>query len=225
MRKLLQAYAERIDALTLRERLIMFCAAAAVLIVVAYSLWINAEFAKSSRLAGEIAQRQGEMTALQDQMAKLARMRERDPDRANRERLAVVKAQLDDAQARIAGEERKFTAPDKMRAVLEELLAKNQRVRLVTLKTLPVASIAESRAGDAQAAGAKPSAAERLIYRHGMELTISGAYLDVLGYLSALEKLPTQLYWSGLAMEGRYPTVTMRVTVFTLSLDPAWLSV
>ena len=225
MRKLLQAYAERIDALTLRERLIMFCAAAAVLIVVAYSLWIDAEFTKSARLAGEISQRQGEMKALQDQMAMLAHVRDRDPDRANRERLAILKAQLDDAQARISGEERKFTAPDKMRAVLEELLAKNQRVRLVTLRTLPVASIAESHVNGAQAGGAKPPAAERQIYRHGVELTISGAYLDVLGYLSALEKLPTQLYWSGLAMEGRYPTVTMKVTVFTLSLDPAWLSV
>ena len=157
-------------------------------------------------------------------MGKLARVRDSDPDRVNRERLAVLKAQLDDAQTRIANEERKFTAPDKMRAVLEELLSKNQRVRLVSLKTLPIASIAESRA-DAQGAGAKPQAAERLIYRHGVELTISGAYLDVLGYLSALERLPTQLYWSGLLMEGRYPTVTMKVTVFTLSLDPAWLSV
>ena len=41
MKKLWHRLAERIDAMTLRERLIMFCAAASVLIVAAYSLWID----------------------------------------------------------------------------------------------------------------------------------------------------------------------------------------
>ena len=51
----------------------------------------------------------------------------------------------------------------------------------------------------------------------------SAAHL--LGYLSELERLPTQLYWSTLGIEGQYPTVTLKVTVYTLSLDRAWLSV
>jgi MSHA biogenesis protein MshJ len=59
-----------------------------------------------------------------------------------------------------------------------------------------------------------------------LELTVSGTYLDLLDYLGELEKLPTQLYWSALELDAtRYPKHTMKVTVYTLSLDPAWLSV
>jgi MSHA biogenesis protein MshJ len=202
----------------------IFSALAALIIAVLYSAWIEGDFARSKRIAADIAQRQAEMKSLQQQIEKLARRHDVDPDQANRERLAEAKARLARTEASIAAEERKFTAPDKMRAVLEELLGKNERVRLVTLKTLPVASIAEARAAGGGAAQ-KPAAADRLIFRHGVELVISGSYLDVLGYLSQLERLPTQLYWSGLAMESEYPNVTVKVSVFTLSLDKAWLSV
>ena len=228
MKKLWQQYAERIDAMTLRERMVIFLAAAAMLVVFVYSLWIDSEFSKSNRLSHELGQRRAEMTALQQEVAKLANARQSDPDRINREQLAALRAELAKVQSGIAAEERKFTAPDRMRAVLEQLLVKNQRVKLIALRTVPVVSIAEERASAGAAAakpGAKPQAAGRLIFRHGVELTVAGAYLDILVYLADLERLPTQLYWSALEMQGEYPTVTIKLTLFTLSLDQAWLSV
>jgi MSHA biogenesis protein MshJ len=221
-----QDFAARIDAMTLRERAVIFGAAAAVLVAIAYSFWIDREFAKSARLAREIAQRQGEMKSLQDQMTRLASAREADPDRASRERLAALNGQLAEIEAAIAAEERKFTAPDKMRAVLEELLARNRAVSLLSLKTLPVTSIAEERASAAPGAGGKPAApAGRLIFRHAVELTVTGGYLDILAYLSDLERLPTQLYWGAMGLDAQYPVATVKITVHTLSLDRAWLSV
>ena len=71
-----------------------------------------------------------------------------------------------------------------------------------------------------------PTPGERLIYRHGIEVTVSGAYLDLHRYLSELERLPTQLYWSSLDLEAtNYPRHTLKLVVYTLSLDPAWLNV
>lgn len=228
MKKLWRQYADRIDGMTLRERATIFAAAASLMVVVVYSFWIDSEFTRSRRLGADLAQRQAEMRTIQEQIGKIARTREADPDRENRARLARLKAQLADVETKIAAEERKFTAPDKMRRVLEELLAKNQRVRLVALKTLPMSSIAEAREAVATPGNRSvkpPPAADRLIFRHGVELTVAGAYLDILQYLADLERLPTQLYWSTLGIEGQYPTVTLKVTVYTLSLDRAWLSV
>ena len=55
---------------------------------------------------------------------------------------------------------------------------------------------------------------------------MSGSYLDLLAYMRDLEKLPTQLYWGSLELDASaYPSVWMKLTVYTLSLDPAWLSV
>ncbi len=212
--------------MSLRERGILFAAAAAVLIVFVYSLWIETDFAKSNRLAREIGQRQAEMDSLQAEIGKMGRIRQADPDRANRERLAALQLQLREVESRIAAEEHKFTAPDKMRPVLEELIAKNKRVHLVALKTLPVTSITDERAAPQPGHEKGAASQARLIFRHGVELTVAGGYLDLLSYLSDLEKLPTQLYWSGLELQvGEYPSVTMKLTVFTLSLDRAWLNV
>ena len=101
-----------------------------------------------------------------------------------------------------------------MRNVLQEILARNSRLRLVELKTLPVEPFGKS------------SAQGRPIYRHAIELTVSGAYLDLYAYLRALEGLSTQLYWGKADLTvANYPTAVLKLTVYTLSLDRAWMSV
>ena len=68
--------------------------------------------------------------------------------------------------------------------------------------------------------------APRPIYRHALELTVSGAYLDLYAYLRQLEGLPTRLYWRKADLAaGDYPKVVLRLTVYTLSFDPSWMSV
>jgi len=229
MKAFWRKYADRIDAMTLRERAIVFGGVATLLLVFAYVFFIETEFDKSRRLGREIAQRQGELKALQEQIGKMARMRGDDPDRENRERLARAREQLAAVDGRIQAEERKFTAPAQMRGIVEELVARNKRVRLIDLKTIPATSIAEARQAEAAspAGGAKPApAAERLIFRHGLELGVAGSYLDLLGYLQDLERLPTQLYWGNLEIDAAaYPRLKLRLVVYTLSIDPAWMSV
>jgi MSHA biogenesis protein MshJ len=225
MMRYLQRIAERIDAFTLRERAIMFGAIATVVVAFVYALFIEPEFARSARLTRDIAQRQAEARNLQEQFAKLIQARHQDPDRDNRERLARAQARLSSAEAEIAAEERKFTGPAQARAVLEEFIARNKHVRLVELRTIPPTSITETRPAGV-GPQAKPVPAERVIFRHGFTMTVSGGYLELLGYLADLERLPTQLYWGTLGLDAAlYPVVTMKVTVYTLSLDSAWMNV
>jgi MSHA biogenesis protein MshJ len=140
-----------------------------------------------------------------------------------------VRFEVGELEARIAAEERKFTAPSQMRSVIEGLLGRSRGVSLVEMKTLATTTIASpSKPAPAAKPPAKPAApaTERLIYRHGLELTVSGSYLDLLAYMRDLEQLPTQLYWGGLELDAAaYPKVSMKLIVYTLSLDRAWLSV
>ena len=231
MKRLWQRYAERIDALNLRERIMVFSAAMMVLVALVHTLYIDAEMKKERRLASAIAQKQAEARSLQDQLTKLVTSRGLDPDRAPRERLEGVRKQLAEVESQVATEERKFTAPEQMRRVIEELLVKSRAVQLQSMKSLPTVSITEVRAeahGKPVAQGPlqAPSLSERLVYRHGIEITVTGSYLDLLGYLADLERLPTQLYWNSLDIDAsRYPRHTMKLIVYTLSLDRAWLNV
>lgn len=225
MTDLWQRYAGRLDALSLRERVMVFAAVMAALLAMVYTLMLEPEMIRQRRTASAILQKHSEMKAFEAQVTKLLASRAQDPDRAERERLAQLRRELGEFEARIAAEERKFTAPAQMRAVIEGLLGRNRGVSLVEMKSLAISTIAMA-AKPAAKPPAKPAAAERLIYRHGLELTVSGAYLDLLAYVRELEQLPTQLYWGALELDAAaYPKVSLKLTVYTLSLDRAWLSV
>lgn len=214
MSELWRRYAGKFDALTLRERIMVSAAAMVAVLALAYTLLIEPEVKAQRRTAAALLQKQSEMRALDAQVQALLAARAEDPDRARRERLAQVTSALQQLEARIADEERRFTAPSQMRGVIEGVLARSRGVALVEMKTLAVTTL-----------DAKQSK-ERLVYRHGLEVTVAGSYLDLLAYVRDLEALPTQLYWGALNVDAsQYPKVLMKATLYTLSLDRAWLNV
>jgi MSHA biogenesis protein MshJ len=215
LRALLKRYAERIDGATLRERVLMFAAATLVLVFLGDALALKPLRDAQRRFSAEIAQRQTELRTVQSELQRIARTREADPDARNRERLAALRAEAAVLAAQLAEEQRRFTSPQRMREVLEEMLERDKRLRLVDLKTLPVTDLSASQ-----------GQAGRRVFRHGIELTLAGGYLDLHAYLAALEGLSTQLYWGRAEMSvSGYPVATLKLTVYTLSFDQAWLVV
>ena len=215
MNALLRSYAERIDAATLRQRLLIFVAAAVVLLFFANGALLQPQRAKQKRLAAEIAQYQKSIADTQAQFGRLVSAEAEGPDAVLRKRHAALRAQLAQLNSRIGGEERRFTAPEHMRAVLEEMLARNKRLTLVDLRTLPVAPVVPPT-------GSGPAT----MFRHGIELTVRGTYEDLYGYLRMLESLPSQLYWARAELVvTEHPQLTLKITVHTVSFDRAWLVV
>jgi MSHA biogenesis protein MshJ len=140
-----------------------------------------------------------------------------------------LRREIGETESRILEEQRRFTGPEQMRSVLEEMLGRNRRVALLSMKTLsPRAFGGAKPAAEAPAALAlRPTPqADRPVYRHAMELTVAGSYFDLLAYLADMEHLPTQLDWSGVELDAAaYPILKMRLVVFTLSLNKAWMNV
>jgi MSHA biogenesis protein MshJ len=210
MKALLKRYAERLDAATLRERVMIFAAGALMLVFLVNAALIDPLRSNRKLLAAENAQRQTEMRVVQAELQRMAQSQDVDPDAEVRQRANALRAELARLNPQIAAEQRRFTTPDRMRDLLDEMLERNKRLRLVELKTLPASSVSE---------GSK-------VFRHGVEMTVSGAYLDLYEYLSALERLPTQLYWGRAELSaGEYPETTLKLTVYTVSFDKAWLIV
>ncbi len=230
MKRLWKQYSERIDAATLRERVMMFAAAVVVIVAVLNALLIEPELVKQRRLSREVLQRQTEIKVLQAQLETLARVRSADPDQADRRRLEEARKRLAEIDTKLVQEQHKFAPPDRIGPILEEMLSRNRKLTLVDMRTLPVAALG---AGTEKPAAEKPPAAAKplpsgsgQIYRHGAELTVNGSYLDLLAYLKDLEKLPSQMYWGKLDLSvAKHPQVTLKLSVYTLSLDPTWMRV
>ena len=93
--------------------------------------------------------------------------------------------------------------------------------RLGLLPSTPLAQPAPAAPGSGRAA--KPLLVPAF-YRHGIELEVSGTYLELLKYLEAVDALPWRLAWAGVELQTtKYPEILMRASLFTESPSPALL--
>lgn len=210
MKSLLARQVERIDSASLRERVLIFLAMTMLVVLIVNIAFIDPLRARQRQLASETSQRQSELNAIQAELRRLAAIDAADPNAAMNKRAAELRAVLAALDARVVAEQQRFTAPERVREVLDEMLQRNKRLGLVELKTLPVSVIDGGKR----------------VFRHGVELTVTGSYVELFDYLAALERLPTQLYWGKAELEVvNHPTAKLRLVVYTVSLDRAWLVV
>ena len=231
--------AARVDALSLRERALVFAAALAVLAFGGYQLVLAPIYADQEALAAQIAQQRDTMQGIDAEIAAKLEAYGVDPDAASRARLVAVKqesAQLSDS---LLAMQHGLVPPERMAPLVDAILRANGRLQLVSMRTLPVETIS-GRTGTAGAAASAPApapspstpapaAAEAgkpadLLYRHGVEVTVRGNYLDMVDYMIALEAMPTRLFWGKAQLDvEEYPASRLTLTLYTLSLDRNWM--
>ena len=222
MKRLLQKFADNIDAMALRERAMFFGAVALVLMTLLQVFLLNPVLSRRNQLSAQIAQQDDETRAMQAQVQSLFQTVVQDPDAANRDKLKGLREQMAQVDRQFDEQQRQFVPPEKMAAVLEGMISKNQRLQLISLRNLPSAGLSTAgvAAGRAKASGAAE------IYRHPVELSVKGSYFDLLDYLAALEGMPLRVFWDGVELSvTQYPQSVLKLTVYTLSPGQSWLTV
>jgi MSHA biogenesis protein MshJ len=235
MKEAWRKFEQRIDALPLRGRLLVFAAGVIVLLYVVYFAIMEPQFARHRQLTSQIERDRGQANRLGTEVQRLTRMRNADPDAADRQRLADVRRQIESVRASMLDTQKDLVAPAQMVNLMEGLLKRNSRLRLRSLKTLPVTSLSEAleegRAGErkpAAAGGSSTLAATSTdaIYKHSVEIVVEGSYLDMVEYLAQLETVPERLFWGRAVLNvERYPKASLTLTVFTLSLEKRWMGI
>jgi MSHA biogenesis protein MshJ len=218
----------KVDAFSLRERVLVFAAAAFLVVSLVDYLFLEPLLAKQKILSSHVVQQQEKMKEVQAQLAALLQAQQADANSPQRERIRSLRQQISEGDAYLKNRRDKLVPPEKMAQLLEQVLNKNGRLQLVALDTLPVSLLIEP-SGDVASQVAEAvqiSSSEKQIYKHGVKITVRGSYADLLQYLTALEKLPTQMFWGVAKMDViQHPTVELTLTLYTLSLDKTWLQV
>jgi MSHA biogenesis protein MshJ len=228
MKRYWTTMAARIDRATLRQRIGLFFACACIVLYALYMLAFDPLLREQARLRAQITQQQAAMAGVDSQIAALVDAFARDPDAASRQRLDTARAQTRTLGASLAAMQKGLVAPEQMAPLLQTILRANGRLQLVALTTLPVTAVGgepATAATPATPATATAPAATGLLYRHGVQVTVRGSYGDMIDYMAALERLPTQLFWGQvqLAVED-YPRAQVTLTLYTLSLDRKWMT-
>ena len=224
----------KFEALNRRERVIVFFAVLICAVAILNAVLLAPVAARHKTLSSELSVDQTQIQSLHQQLNAYAQQGVIDPDAQNKARLAELQARVQELDNKLHGLQSTLVSPDKMPELLRGLLQKNGKLKLVELKTLPVTGMLDTKSADtggqAPAAASQPSghvaSNDFPMFRHGVEITIEGRYLDLLDYVAAVEQLPWHVLWSkaGLSTDD-YPRDQLVLTVYTLSLDKAWLSI
>jgi MSHA biogenesis protein MshJ len=228
MKRRLKLVAARIDALSLRERALLFAGAAAAIVFLLYSLFLSPLLARQKVLAAELAQQHDSIGGVDREIAQQLQAYTQDPDAAVRARLAAVAGDTEQLAGKLRAMQQGLVAPERIAPLLAAIIKSNGRLELVSMKTLPVSPVgAAATPAKAEAtvlpAPAAPAQAP-LLFRHGVELAVRGNYLDMVSYMEALEAMPTQMFWGSADLQvEQYPTARLTLTLYTLSLDRKWI--
>ena len=232
MKKWWRSSAGKIDALSQRERAMVFLATVAVPVFLAYVLFIDPAITSGQALSVKMKRQQIELQALQIKLQALEKLRA-EPDAAQTARRDDSRRQLAEIDAELKNLQSGLVPAQSMNELLQGVLKRNPRLQLVALSTLPVTPLVEKRE-PAEKSGASASAPKPdkqvmqtgNVFKHGVQITLQGSYTDLHDYLAGLEKLPWRMFWSRASLSaGDYPRLTLTVTIYTLSLDKAWLVV
>jgi MSHA biogenesis protein MshJ len=225
-------FASRVDALSQRERILSFAAAACGLAFIANFAVIGPLLRTQDQLRSQVVQQQNNIAGINAEILQKLQAAEADPDAPARARLATTREESARLGESLRAMQQGLVPPERVAPLLETILRANGRLKMVSVRTLPVEPLGGMNAqrdtgGGATAAagaGARASAKRELLFRHGVELTVRGSYLDMVDYMTALEALPTQLFWGKAQLEvEEYPSVRLTLTLYTLSLDEKWM--
>jgi len=228
MKQRVQQLAARVDALTVRERAMVFAASAAALVFIGNALVLAPMERTQKLLRAQIAQQQEAGAAIDGEITARVQGSQVDPDGPARERLNAIRQETGELGQQLLAIEHGLVPPERMGPLVDGILRANGRLKLVSMRTLPAEPLAApNQAGQPGAPTQAPAPADKgvpLLYRHGVEVTVSGNYLDMVDYMSALEALPTRMFWGRAQLDVEaYPAARLTLTLHTLSLDRQWM--
>ena len=211
--------AARIDALSLRERAILFVTLLTALFLFANQALFPSLRAQQKQMEQQIRDKLVQLNTINSQVGRIVAEGTDDPDAAQRVRLAELRRQFADLEISAADITRGLVSPREMTRLVHTMLRENSALQLVKAENLSPEAISLE-------GSEKPTAGGAAVYRHGLRLQVRGRYADIVRYLNTLERLNWRVMWGEVKLETeRYPVTYATLTLYTLSLDKAWIGV
>jgi MSHA biogenesis protein MshJ len=136
-------------------------------------------------------------------------------ERARRDEIRQLNAQIAEIDARIGGAVSRLVPPESAVEVLEELLTHDDRLSLVALT-----SQEPRRLGPEQTRGTST------LYQHGLKLEIQGDFASTVDYLRRIEESEWQLLWDRFEYRVEsHPEAHITIELHTLSEREEWVGV
>ena len=219
--KLLETYINRFDSLNQRERLSVAGLALVSLAIFFYIVAIEPMVLNAGVINKQISDIEIKIKSSEMQISALQKVLTLDPDTANRKQLSRLQGQRKIIDKKLQEKMQGLIEPSQMAKVLEAVVTKTSNLRIEKLNNLPTRPLIDAKDDDAS-----ETIADIGVYRHGLQIELSGSYMNMLSYLQNLNSLPWDFYWDSLDLHvKKYPKSRIVIVVHTLSFKEGWIGV
>lgn len=201
--------AGRIDALSLRERALLFVSLLICGLVLGDQFWLAPAQQKQQLLVAKVKQQDAELLLLRTQLLASKTV----PPAANaaqavRSEMAVLQSRMDAMNREIDQLSRLGGQSDPLPKVLLHILRRHEGLTLERTATLAPETPKPAQVGSAVASVP--------LLRHGMEFTVTGSYSELMRYVQTLEQELPALRWGAMKLSSGKPMPSLTLQVFWL---------
>jgi MSHA biogenesis protein MshJ len=222
---------QKIDALSQRERVLVFFMAAAALVIFFRFFFIDTLLQENSSHEGNITQLK---TEIQQNNAELMVVNAQLTVGVNRVREAkreLLENKLASLNNKIEQSVVAMIPPRMMAQVLENILMQDEKLKLLALENKPVQTVVDRTIENSSSVvknenEKSPDIVAQGLYKHTFVLKLEGGYSAAVDYFERLESLPWRFYWDDLHYEVvEYPKAVITLEVHTVSMSEDWIGV
>ena len=202
--------AGRINAMSLRERALLFVSIIACLLVFADTVWLSPAQVAHKLLVQRHDRQRDELHRTRQALSQLAKPV--DAGKGVRDQIAATQVRLAEVKEDIGQIVPTPTGAPPLVQVLTHLLRRHDGLTLVRTSTVAP-----------QAAGASPAGVDSSIAgltRQGVELTVSGSYPELTRYVQTLEQALPYVRWGTMTLKSDKPPVELTLQLFLVGVKP-----
>jgi len=203
----LQRWVDRIDALELRERILLLTATVIVVYLLVDSFGLQPILKAQQASSQRISELERKLDATRRQASLFNDKSERDPLAERRQERGALITQLSALDDRIVNQLGALIEPAQAADMLEQVLTSHHGLKLKSLQasTRPVAGLDSGKQGGGSGLG-----------RYQIEMVVEGGYSDLLHYLQELEAMPWKFFWQEVDFQTTdYPRAETRLQLYT----------
>lgn len=233
MKQQWQQLSEKFLKLSSREMLLIFISGVVLFVMVPFTFMVEGNLVntkENTRKIAKLTQSNKDLARSVDELSKALTL---DPNQVIKEQIANLEQRLTKVDEQLLTLTEELINPIEMRQALIQLLKLQQGVSLLSFKVLPAEPLlftAQKEPGsDINGVSSTTVETEQFssgLYRHGIQIKLSGKYFQLRDYLQQLEDLPWKFFWHDFNYQLiEYPKSELNIEIYSLSTNQEFVGV
>lgn len=217
----IKKWALLVDQFSLRERILILLTSISIIYFSWRALVFDHLVSSKQQVAGTVLRLKRQIFNLQGQITEVSSSLNLDPIIRLEEKIEDIQKENDALQNKLSKMTEGLISPKEMTELLKNILDRHKNLNVINVentKATPIFGLDDDKK-------VIKDAKIFQVYKHGIELTVSGTFFQLRDFLEEAEKLPWKMLWEELEYTvNKYPVATIKIVIKTLSLDPNLVS-